>query len=533
MRVYQLKYGCRPPCENLALVHAQMRAAHDYQNDLTAIERGRRFALRAIDDSSDDVAEAKRVVRAATKSTRRDALKKLSAARKVVRALHQDELTKINELEAQIIRDARALTSCYWGTYLDIENAARQARQMPLYGDDGLEPADPHFRSWREGRTPGQIGVQLQGGATTADVLAGRDNRVRLVLSDYRTKGGDRFGVLWLRVGSDGRAPIWTQVPVKLHRAIPDAARWKWVRLSLSYEALRPQWHCAFTVEDPAPKTRTLDKELSGAIAVEWDWTTLDDDRVRVASWADSRGERGEVVLPARVVRGVRHAEGIQAVRDLVLNDVRPKLLRAFVRNKETLPPWLARSGGMIEHQKSLPWFHNLVSRWRREKIDAGRTVYDLLQEWELRDLHLWEYQAGSRGRVLRTRREIYRTLAATWSRTYKTILLSDQDLSREAVFGEEGSARQLASCHEFRTALREAFGDDAELAKWRDKPDEDEDEERSWCERTRDAWFAGAARTVTNSTIPQTKRGGAWASRKSKKISPTLGSASLSQTKP
>ena len=48
-RVYQ--FGCLAPTEGLDVVRAQLRSAHDFRNDLVAIERGRRAALRALEES--------------------------------------------------------------------------------------------------------------------------------------------------------------------------------------------------------------------------------------------------------------------------------------------------------------------------------------------------------------------------------------------------------------------------------------------------------------------------------------------------
>ena len=45
-RVYQ--FGLLPPTDGADQVRAQLRAAHEYRNDLVAIERGRRTALRAV-----------------------------------------------------------------------------------------------------------------------------------------------------------------------------------------------------------------------------------------------------------------------------------------------------------------------------------------------------------------------------------------------------------------------------------------------------------------------------------------------------
>ena len=81
-RVYQ--FGLRPPVENERLVRASFRAAHVYRNDLTAIERGRRHALRALDDTP-AVREAIAVVRAAPRSARRAAIAGLRDARRAVR----------------------------------------------------------------------------------------------------------------------------------------------------------------------------------------------------------------------------------------------------------------------------------------------------------------------------------------------------------------------------------------------------------------------------------------------------------------
>ena len=82
-RVYQ--FGLRPPTVNEAIVRAQLRHAHEYRNELVAIERGRRAALRAVDDVP-EVREAEAIVRAATKSTRVAAIALLRAARKAARS---------------------------------------------------------------------------------------------------------------------------------------------------------------------------------------------------------------------------------------------------------------------------------------------------------------------------------------------------------------------------------------------------------------------------------------------------------------
>jgi len=231
-RVY--RFGCRV-LSGIETIDAQMVAAHRYGNDLVAIERGRRWALRQIDDTP-EVRAAIELVEASTKSTRKEAFAALRAARKEARLGAAAELERIAVLDAQIRRDARALTEAWWGNYLTIEASAQQQRSMPLYSiDDGFTPSDPHFARW-DGDS--QVGVQIQGGLTTDEVIGCSDMRVRLHLGVEHRRW--RESVLWMRLGSGEplspgghrREPIWATIGVRLDRMIPANARWKWVRLS-------------------------------------------------------------------------------------------------------------------------------------------------------------------------------------------------------------------------------------------------------------------------------------------------------------
>jgi hypothetical protein len=519
------RFGCRMPTEGLDLVRQQLRAAHNYANDLTAIERGRRVALRAVDDT-DEVREAIDLVKQATRSTRKQAVTKLRETRRTARESATDELDRIKLLEQTILRDARALTTTFWGTYLDVESAHRQSRAMPLYDDDAVTPKDPRFISWRgDGYVDGQVGIQLQGGLSTVDALRSSDTRVRLVLDPDRRdrsqcdpnarRARRRFGHLWLRVGSDGRDPIWAKIPILVDRPVPHSANWKWVRVSVRMRGLREIWSCEITVDDAAPEARTLDTELEGLIAVEFCWDVLDSG-IRVANWCDDRGAHGEVILPAHTAEGIRKPDGIRAVRDMIANEFRPRFARLLRECGETLPPWLARARDTVHLWKSLNRLHELARRWRSEKCDLAREAYALLGEWEERDAHLYAYETGGRAKAIGCRDDFYYVIAKKWSQSYKFALISNQDLSREAQFGEESDRRFTAGCSKLRSAIRNAFGQDAWDGRWKDGPRGEEDE-RSWCERARDAWIAGGARKEAIVVPRKEKTGNAWARRKAK----------------
>jgi hypothetical protein len=150
--------------------------------------------------------------------------------------------------------------------------------------------------------------------------------------------------------------------------------------------------------------------------------------------------------------------------------------------------------------------------RCRREKIEHPALA--ILYAWEDRERHLYAYEAGARGEALRERREFYRVLASKWRQKYETAILSDQDLSREARWGDDSDVRFVAGVSELRTALRQAFAERAIDSRWRDGAPE---EERSWCERRIADWIAGGAREVANLATAKTKTSNAWAGRKAR----------------
>lgn len=523
------RFGCLSPTgDSSRLIREQLRFALEYRRDVVIIERGRRHAMRAILSADAAVLEAEELWRVATKSDRKERRKDLSHARRMALANASEHVTEIEGLEKEISKNAYNHARCAWGTRLDINGAAASARSAGLYADDMVTPSDPAWPHWRG---EGQIAIQLQKGLLTRDALRGADTRVRLRLNDRagaESRRGKRpYGTMSFRVGSDGRAPIWAEVPILVDRAIPDAASWQWVRLSVRMEGPHEHWSCEITLDTNAPHPHSLDTSLAGAIAVELMWTPLDDGGIRVASWQDSRGERGLVDIPARMVNGIRKPDGIRAVRDVTLNDLRPRLARAIQESTDTLPAWLSRAASTMQFWKSPARFHDFVRMWRSVKCDAARPAYELLQAWEMRDYHLWEYEAGSRREAIRERRDLYRVFAARWSEQYRSVLVPDRNLSREARFGEDSDRRFTASPQELRDCLRKKFGPYSHDVPWRgpngviDTGDEDADVPL-WLEYAiewwRDEQNGVFAREEENAIKSGQKRVGVWTKRKAAK---------------
>lgn len=550
MLVY--KFGCLQPTLNEPLVREQLLAAFQYRNLLVWIERGRRAAMRALLDTP-EVNEAVTAYKAATKTDRKDAAKRLIAARKAALAAAQDEVAQINDRDASIRRRARTYTTAYWGTYLIIEASADQVRKMPLYERDLVTPADPKYVRWR-GMHPtapgGQIGVQLQGGLTTAGALACIDRRVYLRLSDGdpTKRHGYRDGVIGMRIGSAGRDPIWTEVPITIPPSgMPPAhAVWKWVRLSCRKEGLREYWTCEITAEVPEGEPVRWRKHpraasaSSGALAVELCWYERGDS-ILVARTLDDHGRRDDILVPARTVAQLRKVASLRSLRDVLRNEMLTRFVDVLRRDRAQnrnapWPKWLLAALD-ADAWRSPYRLHKLVRRWRDEQCDHGRslivppnglhdtwdwhsrgqwttlpgggTAYDILQAWEFRDDHLWSYELGARRGALAHRLDTYRVLARRWREQYGLIVVPDRDLSREARFGDDSDRRFMAGPSELRQCIMHVFGDRTIEHPWSDDADD------PWLEQ---AIAAAMRETARGTAIPRDRaatRENAWARRK------------------
>lgn len=532
------KFHCEPPTVGAELLRAQIVAAHHYRNEHVAIERGRRAAIRSRLEQLPSVSSALVALKSATRSGRREAREGLTAALRAGLALppsqralcrlieetlsslpldalpHHVAIARIERLAAELRRGARALTQAHWGTYLTVEASADQVRKdIPLYemtGRTACEPTDPRFRRMQRGRIDGQAGIHVQNRVLTiGGMLACKDQWARLELTSERDddvaararsrgapwkargvddrsrRGRTRHGYLHLRVGSDGHAPVWGVLPIKVDRAIPDASHVKWVRVSCRQDGPWERWTCEITVELPPGyrKPREMAKDRRGAIALVVEWVE-EDGRVRVGRWADDEGQEGSIWLDERCVKGLRKPEGIRSIRDVYLNAMRGKLvpvLRSHVHHHPDAPGWLKDAAQNGYAWRSPSRFHDLARRWRREKYDGARDAYEILEDWEFGgyhrrgakrprrgewggDAHLYEYECGARGDALAARKDLYRTTAAAWATRYRVVILEKRNLSFEARRPDEPgvseqSWRQLAGVYELVGAARNAFG--------------------------------------------------------------------------
>lgn len=501
------QYGLLPPIEGRQRVEGQIRASARYYNDLIALERCRREVYRSLRREHVDLQalEARRdalavelqglreTILAARKLARHrvatadlDARAKqvqteLRTAREMLKAAQQaarddpqlrEAVRRLDERALIWAKALRATTEAYWGSYLLVEASIEQARKATV---------DPTFRRARgrervshdgQGCAEGRIGVQIQGGMTVDELLGGQDTRLRLTDAPdaYRGKRTSARGLrrcatklLYIRVGSEGRAPVWAVFPLILHRPIPDGAIIKGASISLRVVGHREAWTANLTYTREAVPM----PQRAGTVALDLGWRKRPDASLRVAYWVDDQGRHGEITMPERIRGSLHRARDLQEIQDRHFNRAQKWVVRWLQARGDELPAWLLRERATVGQWRSHERLRRLVHHWRDARFAGDRVIFGALERWMHRSRHLYQYQEGARHGALLHRRELYRLTAAQLARAYGTVIVEQFDLSRakrlkQPEEGEDAPRAQRSQLHasapgELRQAITQA----------------------------------------------------------------------------
>lgn len=462
------RYGLHAPHEGVEIVYEQMRLAHRYRNTLVEIERGRRAAVREVELAAGDLPAAMRQVEAAkaieeaayrdvarhrAASRKRDepaALRDaLRAARVAVREASQRareirEAVKaspsvtaardlIGERAKGLANNAYQYSGLYWGQRaLTVEAAADSFASTPMYDRD-WQPSDPRFERWSG---DGAVALQIMGGLSVDEIHGCEDSRLHLRKPDVRAWSGARserrrYGStaeLALRVGSDGRTPVFARWVCDMDRQLPDGARVVWATVHRRMRGPHSEWSVSLTLQVEGAYARgAAPARLGGAVAVDVGWRAIGGE-LRVAGWQDEHGNRGELRLSAADLAALHESEEIRSARDARFDLARMALGRV-VSTLSPAPAWLAAAARGLGQWKSPARLASLCQGWPEGSHGAVLdTAYRDLCTWYYRDRHDWERETRQRVRALRRRREIYRVFAAKLAGAYDTIVVERFD---------------------------------------------------------------------------------------------------------
>lgn len=489
-KVYE--YGCLAPTVGADLVEQQIRLAHQYRNKLVELELHRRAEWRRIIGEHPQVAAleaqahgleqliettrsailtARQKARKAVETDEEDAsVRQLRSVLKVVwrdlkdakktaqnDPVYKARLHALEDESKKAGREARGACGLYWGTYLVAEQAADKARKAAT---------DPRFQRF-DGS--GHLAVQLQGGLATGAVF-GSNSRIQIapVPDDTWTHPvrGERKRksrtCVRIRVGSDGRAPVWAEFPMIMHRPLPEGGIIKWVHLIRRRVGTHYEYRVQFVVQQPDAVSPVAVSRT--ALGIDIGWRKVDGG-LRVAYWVDESGRHDQLILPDEVISQFAKVTDLRSIRDQHFNAIQAAL-GPWLKDAD-IPDWLRERTESFAHWRSPGRLASVVLAWRNQRFPGDADMFTVAEAWRKQDKHLYEWEANLRDQVIRRRREIYRVFAATIARSYGFIILEDFDLRQIARYAapEEGTdgnpnsryARTMAAVSVLRECIEQA----------------------------------------------------------------------------
>lgn len=396
-------YGAKPPTDGADIVAQQIARAHRYYNVLIGLERERRDAVKAVQgelvatlkEAYADAAESILALGDPANEKLVDQLVLAQAGKPVKwrlgdgasalawefawrawaksRQALDTQTAPINERHKERMREERSRNGTFWGTYLQIEEAVMRAVQStPL-------SSPLHGRPWNE---EGVIAVQIQGGMTSAELLEGKDSRARIL-------GEGRHRELSIRVGSEGRTPVWARFPLCYHRDLPEGASIKWVRVHRRKVATHHIYSAQVVLSElPTP----VPIPPLGIVAIDVGWRRFPGEGMRVAVWADDSGKGGELRVPERLLTRWQKVDDLRSIRDKNFNAALKVLVEAR-KAATNWPPEMHRETTHLHAWESPARLADLVWRWRNRRFDGDAALYDTMEAWRKQDKHLYEWE--------------------------------------------------------------------------------------------------------------------------------------------
>ena len=260
-----------------------------------------------------------------------------------------------------------------------------------------------------------------------------------------------------IRIGTERRSPVWLELPVILHRPMPEAGVIRSASVMRDRLGGHDRWRLLVTVESPEPEARS-----GPAAAIDLGWR-ITPRGLRVAYWEDEQGRHGELRLNRELLWEFSKLRELQSAEDRLFHEVRQVLAKwAEGRN---LPEWLDLS--RILQWRGYGRLLRVHRTWSTQRFEDDGPGFAAIEAWRRQHLPLASWEDHLRDQVLRRRREVYRRFAARLLQEHGTVYLEDFDLralARRAGREKEGGsytgpARVIAAPSVLRRVIEEKGG--------------------------------------------------------------------------
>ncbi len=371
----------------------------------------------------------------------RTKLEEVKKIRKVNAAVHREQLRELDAERKARIAQVQSSAGLYWANRDDIRRKYEVARLRAIRAGRTLRP-----QIWDGG---GKTTVQFQKSLLVPQAFA-QNGRLQINpvpdaawLSHSRAERRrlDRTRVRIRVAAREDRSPIWLDVPLVLHRPLPQAG----VIRSASFirEHIGTSWRhrVLFTVLEPNPNPT----ENNNAVGIDFGWRVVPRG-LRVAYWAGQDGRSGELVLPPADLTEFKKIGGLEATirasREAVVSTLRQWM------DGRTVPDEWAKTAEKALSASSPAGMVQLFECWQACRFRGDHRAFGVLRDWHKRYLHLWTWQANLRDQLLRRRRELYRRFAADLAHRYGRVFVNDIPLGRLALRPRSGDMFIPAARH-------------------------------------------------------------------------------------
>lgn len=462
-------FGCLPPTKNEDVMLDQMRRRVEFWNKMVEIEDWYNEEVakimhsetkEKIDELNKELVEIRKEIKekrmrertgkvdiselkikAEDIKTQMKVLKQqLKVEQEEIYNRNQQKLMELGKIRKEKIKKAQKESGLYWGNYEEVLRNFESARKKSKREKGKLK--------LRQFDGTGKITVRFQSGLSIKELYSCKNRSFQIEPVDrdawyspiraIRRKKSRT--VARLRVQSFCNDPIFVELPIVLHREIPENATIKTASIIREKVGRRFRYKLNIVLELPEEyfSKQTIKKE--GTATIRFGWHNVDEG-LCVAQLVDDKGYEENLILTHDVLYEFNKLKELQSIRDNLFNEIVQKFLELVESLK--IPTELSEKIKDLYSQQKL---YDLYTYWKENRIIGDDKIIDLLEKWSKKELHYYDWQANLRDQVLRRRREIYRIFASKITKKYATIILQDLDLKNlsKKPDPEEGTSGSL-----------------------------------------------------------------------------------------